>query len=560
MGFRSVARPRRSEIPAALTLSGSVAAVAALLLPTATAGAAPLAPWAPPPVNSCGETGYDPLARQQPPAPPGPPPPQSNPTIHIPVPVPQIMPVPIPGPLPDNTRIDQQPLPEDPCANPCPDIRDDAKPKTDVPAPQDDPAATPDPAATGTGEPPQPTTPPATTPPATTPPPPSTDNPLGLPQIQIDPQTEPIPIPVPGGEPPEPQPAPTPDVQPAAPAPVAAAPAKPQVQSVDLVDQVTGHGSANRTDMRWSVDGTDLGLIWETKPGQVAVVFGDTFGKGWEAPGAGTGDQDWRSNTIAYSSNRDLSKGLTLDSFVEDSRCHAAQILDSRKIANFEITTIPTSGFAIGDRQYLTYMSVNRWSRIPGMWWTNLGGIAWSDDNGRTWTKSQWAQWDNLFGVNRFQVSTMVPHDDYVYVFGTPNGRMGFIGLGRVPKDQVLNKSAYQYWVNGNWEPTAGPGQLLATSIADGMAGEVSVRYDQDSGLWQMTYLDVSKHQIVLRTAAEPQGTWSAPVALVDTDDYPAAYGGFMHPWSTGKDLYFTMSAWNSYNVYLMHASLDPAH
>ena len=29
-----------------------------------------------------------------------------------------------------------------------------------------------------------------------------------------------------------------------------------------------------------------------------------------------------------------------------------------------------------------------------------------------------------------------------------------------------------------------------------------------------------------------------------------------MHPWSTGKDLYFTMSAWNSYNVYLMHASL----
>ncbi|MGW3541419.1 DUF4185 domain-containing protein [Nocardia niigatensis] len=483
-----------------------------MLLPATPAGAAPH-PWAPAPVNSCGETGFDPLNRQ---ADPKGTPPQANQTIKVPVPAPQIVTVQVPGPKPDSTRVDPVALPADPCANPCPDIRDTA------PAPANQP---------GGGS-------------------------ASIPQIEITPEPEPIPIVVPGGEPPEPQAAPTAAVQPAAPAPAVAAVAAPQVDSVQLVNQVTGQGSVNRTDMRWSVDGTDLGLMWETKPGQVAVVFGDTFGKGWKPTGAGTDQQDWRSNVLAYSSTRDLSQGLVLDDFVQNSRCHATELLDSRKIKNFETTTIPTSGFAIGDRQYLTYMSVNHWSKIPGMWSTNLGGIAWSDDNGRTWTKSQWARWDNLFGVGRFQVATMVPHGDYVYMFGTPNGRLGVIGLARVPADQVLNKSAYQYWIDGTWTAADGANELLATPLVSGTASELSIHFDPESNQWRMVYLDVTRNQIVLRTAAEPQGAWSDPTPLLSTDDYPTAYGGFIHPWSTGKDLYFTISTWNSYNVYLMHAKL----
>ncbi|MFJ4655893.1 DUF4185 domain-containing protein [Nocardia sp. NPDC088792] len=512
MAFRRRRPLSQSEALAALTLSG-VLSLGVALVPAVPASAGP-APWAPAPVNSCGEIGFDPLARQPNPDATQQPP---NPVITVPVPVPQIVPVPVPGPRPDNTRIDSVALPSDPCANPCPDIRSD-------------PATSPNtvPGAVG----------------------------LALPQVQIQPQPEPIPVPVPGGDGPDPQPMPSPDPQPPAPAPAAAPIPARQVDSVELVNQVTGHGSPNRTDMRWSVDGADLGLMWETHPGQVAVVFGDTFGKGWAPGGAGTDQSDWRSNVIGYSSNRDLSKGLLLDDFVQNSRCHAAEILDSRKIKNFETTTIPTSGFAVGDRQYLSYMSVARWSLIPGMWWTNLGGIAWSDDNGRTWTKSEWTKWDNLFGIGRFQVATMVPHGDYVYMFGTPNGRLGVIGLARVPKDQVLNKTAYQYWIDGTWTPADGANELQATPLMFGTASETSVRYDQDSGQWQMVYLDVVRQQIVMRTAAEPQGAWTDPVPLVSTQDYPTAYGGFIHPWSTGKDLYFTMSAWNSYNVYLMHATL----
>ncbi|MBF6178720.1 DUF4185 domain-containing protein [Nocardia otitidiscaviarum] len=545
MGF-----PQRAPIPTPLRTASVLTGVVAVGLALTPPAAAAPAPWAPAPVNSCGEVGFDPLAREpQPDTTPWSPPP----TIRIPVPVPEFVPVPIPGPAPDDTRIDPAPLPPDPCASPCPDLRHNPS-ATGTPA---TPSGTP-PELPDSERPPEPT-PTPTAPPEPAPEPQTSQPPVPalprLPEIEIVPETEPIPIPVPGGEPPEPQPAPTPTHVPPAPGPLAAPVAPPRVTDVRLVEQLTGPGSENRTDIRWQVDGTDLGLMWENRPGEVAVVFGDTFGEGWVPDSVG--GPDWRSNVLAYSTDRDLSDGLTLDSFVQDSRCHAAELLGSRKIKNFETTTIPTSGFALGDRQYLTYMSVNRWSRIPGMWWTNHGGLAWSDDNGRTWVKSQHAQWDNLFGIGRFQVATMVPHGDWVYMFGTPNGRMGVIGLARVPAAEVLNKTAYQYWVGGNWVPADGPNELLATPLVLGTASELSIRYDQGSGQWQMVYLDAPAHQLVLRTAAAPQGTWSDPIPLVSTRDYPATYGGFIHPWSTAEDLYFTLSAWGSYNVYLMHAKLE---
>ncbi|MEU1425673.1 DUF4185 domain-containing protein [Nocardia sp. NPDC005746] len=543
---------RRSEAPAALALS-SLAMAGVMVLPGVPATANALAPWAPPPLNACGETGFDPLAREPDPDLPPPPPPPVDTTIHIQLPVPKFTPVPIPGPRQNNTRIDPAPLPEDPCANPCPDIRTDQSPRPENLPPETEPAEPGD-DEEATDE------PPATEPePEPAPPPPANSGSDGipLPRLQIDQVPETIPIPIPGGEPPEPQSRPAPAVPSLAPAPVAAPVAPVALDELELVNQVTGHGSSNRTDMRWSVDGTDLGLMWETEPGRIAVVFGDTFGKGWEPVGAGNGDQDWRSNAIAFSTERDLSKGLVLDAFAQNSRCHAAEILASRKVDNFEITTIPTSGFALHGRQYLTYMSVARWSRVkPGMWWTTLGGLAWSDDGGDTWTKSEWARWDNVFGLGRFQVMAMAPHDGYAYMFGTPNGRFGTIALARVPSDQVLNKSAYQYWIGNTWVPAFGPDELLATPVVSGTAGEVSVRYDASTRRWQMLYLDLDRGALVLRTAAEPQGTWTDPVTLVDTREYPTTYGGFIHPWSSGNDLYFTMSAWNSYNVYLMHAKL----
>ncbi|MGV9714049.1 DUF4185 domain-containing protein [Gordonia sp. NPDC003424] len=431
--------------------------------------------------------------------------------IGIPLPYPRIVPVPMPEPAPaPPVRIPSELPPKKPCTDPCPDL-------TDPPKPSNGPALS-----------------------------------IQFPKITLDPAPKDIPIPIPN-----PNPAPLPPPPPAqrpgfAPAPVSPKPAPPRVGGVDYVSTLTGKGSTSRTDKRWQVQGTDLGIMWEAAPDKVAVAFGDTFGKGFMPPGAN--GRDWRSNILGFSSDRKLADGMSIDTMVQDSRCHAAQVISARHIDHIEMTTIPTSGFAVGNRQYMSYMSVRTWGPIPGVWLTNYGGLAYSDDGGSTWTKDSYARWDNIFGTSQFQVSSMVPQGDYVYMFGTPNSRLGSIGLARVPKDSVLNKTAYQYWRDGRWVP-ARDGNV-ASVLFGGPAGEISARYDAASQRWQLSYLDGLRQAIVLRTARSPQGLWSEPADLVHSARYAQLYGGFLHPWSSGGDLYFTMSTWTEYNVTLMRARL----
>ncbi|GAA4485025.1 hypothetical protein GCM10023094_39340 [Rhodococcus olei] len=483
------------------------------------------------PTNACNEAGFDPSAGARTDG-------DSTLTgnIDIRYPWPQIVPVTVPDPPQNQTRIPQAPLPADPCADPCPDLTDTAPKQPDAGSSGSASSGSESSGPSSSGS--------------------SFGSSLGsngssVPHFSIGPDPEPIPIPIPGPAQPLPPP-PAPQSPPVEPAPTSAAPVPAAVESTSLVAQLTGPGSINRTDKRWQVDGTDLGITWESKPGEVTIVFGDTFGKGWAPPGAN--GSDWRSNVVGHSTDHDLSDGLTIDSMVQDSRCHAAEVLGSRKIKNWETTTIPTSGFALGDRQYMSYMSVRRWSVVPGMWYTNYGGIAYSDDGGSTWTKDPYARWENIFGLNNFQVASMVPAGDHVYLFGTPNGRLGTVAVARVAKDQVLNRTAYQYWVDGQWTPV---GEKHPTPVLHDTAAELSVRYDEARGLWQMSYLDTVAGSIVLRQSTSPQGTWTDGVTLARSADYPKMYGGFIHPWSTERDLYFTMSEWDSYNVYLMHTTLN---
>ncbi|MFD0365393.1 DUF4185 domain-containing protein [Nocardia sp. GCM10030253] len=431
-------------------------------------------------------------------------------TLDVPIPYPVLTVLPPQPPVSEPTRITME-LPPDPCVNPCPDL-------TDGPVP-----------------------------------PPSLASRLGIPEVLLSPKPFYFGIPGPGPDPGTVPPPPArvdPPTEPAAQSPARRA---PRVGAVREVAKQTGANSVNRTDKRWQVDGTDLGIMWESAPGEIATVFGDTVGRGFHPPG-GMGT-DWRSNVLAFSTDRDLSDGMTYDRMVTDDRCHAAEVLSSRKLDNIEVTTIPTSGFAIGDRQYLSYMAIRTWNSIPGTFFTNYGGIAYSDDHGQTWTKDPHARWDNIFGLANFQVSAMVPNGDYVYMFGTPNTRLAAVGLARVPKDQILNTTAYQYWRDGHWTPTGG--FAAATPIVDAPAGELSVRFDSARNVWQMSYLDTAKAAIVVRESDSPQGVWSEGTPTVSVLNYPELYGGFIHPWSSGSDLYLNISTWNDYNVYLMHATVD---
>lgn len=368
-----------------------------------------------------------------------------------------------------------------------------------------------------------------------------------------------------------------------------------------FIAKATGRGSTSATDEKWAVSGTGGGVMWDNGGGQVLTAFGDTFGgarqgnqrsnqppavsgQGLNVPifpsgvpfpalpylnlnregGHGNGfagdtgnegpaGQDWRTNTLARSTDRDLAEGMEFDSFVTDREGHAGEIIPGMKSNGQEITIRPTGGTAVGGRQYLAYNSVRQWGPAPGSWTSNYSGIAYSDNNGETWTKSPHVFFTNAGSDANFQSISLVRKDGYVYVFGTREGRVGGVYLARVAEGSVLDRGSYEFFNGGNWGPAN-----QATPIVSGGVGEPSVMWYGPIQRWVMLTTDVLGNGIAIRQAGHPGGPWTEPKTIASGEDYPNTYGASIHPWSTGTDLYFTMSQWSTYNTYLMHTTVTP--
>ena len=340
-----------------------------------------------------------------------------------------------------------------------------------------------------------------------------------------------------------------------------------------LVAKVTGEDSPNRTGSRFDFLATDLGILWDDGDGGVLAAFGDTYGQGWVGPGAGARSADHRRNVLARSTATELSAGLPLDSVTEDRPGHAAEILPRDPKRRLESTVIPTAGIAVDGVQYLHYMSVKLWG-IPGGWRTNYGGIAYSRDGGMSWHKDADARWRNSwFGRQRFQLGAFARDTEgssistaWVYLFGTRNGRAGPVYLARVHPERIAEPHHYRYWTGQGWHHW----WRRARPVAPGPAGELSVAWHSGLDRWLMVHLedgragirpraglDRSSGRIVLRAAHQVTGPWGPAQTLVSSSDYPGLYGGYLHPRALdGAEIYFTMSQWAPYNVYLMHANL----
>jgi hypothetical protein len=326
------------------------------------------------------------------------------------------------------------------------------------------------------------------------------------------------------------------------------APAGAQTDA-SVIGLIAGQGDRdiNQTKDRYAVHGTDLGFMWRDSRGRVALMFGDTYGAGWGGNGAGPDTADWRMNVLAFSTDTNLSDGLTIDSMVTDRPGHAKQLIGRWLPRLFEETVIPTAGISVGGRDYVHYMSIRSWDP----WVTNYAGIAYSDDGGQNWVKSTAAWWPNTGGMSRFQLGAFVRDAGYVYLFGTPNGRFGNAHLLRVPEAQVLDVSRYEFWTAAGWSPSADG----AIPVMAGQVGELSVQYNAFLGKWVALHLDEQRTAIVMRTAPSLTGPWTGGEVIAHGREHPGLYGGFMHP-DSGADLYFALSRWQPYHVELMRLPL----
>lgn len=326
------------------------------------------------------------------------------------------------------------------------------------------------------------------------------------------------------------------------------APPAMTVTDVTEVARLTGAGSVNATEERWNVAGTDLGHTFLHR-GELYMVFGDTFGPERSA---------WRSNALARIVSSDPRDGLRFASMVTNDAAgssdsgdawHAAEILGSRKIDGFEKTVIPTAGISLGDRMVLHYMSVRRWGP-PGVWYLNGSGLAFSDDDGVTWEKHPDVWWPTAAGFGQV---AMVRDGGFVHLFGIPGGRFGEARLARVEVEAIFDLAAYEYWDGAAWRAD----RSAAVAVVPAPVGELSVRWSERLRRWLMLYLNEERGAIVLRTAEALTGPWSGEQVVTTADEHPQLYAPYLVPGGhTGDDVYFTMSRYGPYQVFLMRMSV----
>ena len=335
---------------------------------------------------------------------------------------------------------------------------------------------------------------------------------------------------------------------------------------------MTGVNGPNKTLERFGISGTDLGIAWDNgDPAnrQVLMAFGDTFGY------CRVHGQQWRYNTLFRSSDHDLSHGIRVAPGSATDRYAGSpsypsglsrQIIKTMKKAPHETGLIPTAGIAIGRTQLVNFMSIREWGR-DGEWSTNFSAIAMSRDNGQNWGvypgTIRSTSPENVPGAKfvpgneNFQMGAfMKGNDGYLYSFGTPSGRGGPAFLSRVPPNLVPDLTKYQYWHGdgeGHWV-AADPG--AATPVIPGPVAEMSGQYNSYLKQYLVLYTN-GANDVVARTAPAPQGPWSPEQLLVSSFQMPGGiYAPMIHPWSSGKDLYFNLSLWSAYDVMLMHTVL----
>ena len=152
-------------------------------------------------------------------------------------------------------------------------------------------------------------------------------------------------------------------------------------------------------------------------------------------------------------------------------------------------------------------------------------------------------------------MSAFLEADGYLYEYMTPSGRSGPATVARVPLTEIEDRTAYTWLAsNGTWsdEPT---GHV----VLDGRVEELSVAYNEHLDQYVLL-TSMATGVVSIRVAGSPEGPWSSPQTLVDRKMFPNAYAPMIHPssiTSEGPYLYYTLSTWDAYNVFLLRTDLD---
>ncbi|RZJ83720.1 MAG: DUF4185 domain-containing protein [Chryseobacterium sp.] len=347
-----------------------------------------------------------------------------------------------------------------------------------------------------------------------------------------------------------------------------------QLSNVTKVARLTGTPletenlpSPNNTAKAYDVGGTDLGIFWQMKGSKVGIFFGDTHGREFVAEKGGKGGgngANWRSNVLAFSSDDHLEDGITIDSMALDQNGSAREICAGGKTNPQKYnTSIPTAAIRVNNTDYVHYMNIYDWAGGNGRWLTNFSSLYASTDDGKTWMRKNEVTFK---GDSKFSQVCYAKRDGYVFMIGSLSGRGGPGYLARIKEKDMLNLSRYEYW-NGNTNQWEKGDESKATVVIPGPIGEASLIFHKKYKKWIIAYsydsaYDPSAkskfHALAYRDANEINGKWSDLKILADVNQFKGLYCPYIYPLRNNEDqLYFTISQWEPYNVYLMKADIE---
>lgn len=306
----------------------------------------------------------------------------------------------------------------------------------------------------------------------------------------------------------------------------------------------------NRTDLKYNVGGTDLGIVWEIEPGRYGLFFGDTYGADFKpnfaAPGPNGGS--WRCNVVLFSEDTDLSNGLRIDDAATDGK-QAKEICFGAKNTSGtgDWTSIPTAAVHANGAEYVHYMNIKAWNG----WVTNYSGMYKSTDKGMNWERVGTV---NFAGESNFGQAGYYNDNGTVYMIATKTGRSDTPHIARFRESDIEDPAKYEYWNGIGWIKGR---EDLAVPMFKDETGELSFSYMPELGKWILLYFNGPRYEISMRSADRPEGPWSDPVQVASGWQWAQLYGSFIHPLSkNGTTLYFIMSMWLPYNTYLMSIDL----
>jgi len=316
---------------------------------------------------------------------------------------------------------------------------------------------------------------------------------------------------------------------------------------------------------QYDVYGTDLGIMWHMKGDKIGLFFGDTNGEGFEvSPNGGGNGSNWRSNFLAFSEDTSLDDGLTISSMALDSEGKAREICAGAKTGNYEKynTSIPTGAIRAAGTDYVHYMNIYEWAGGDGRWLTNFSSLYASQDDGQTWERKEEV---TFHPDSHFSQVAYAKKDGYVYMLGTQSGRGDAAYIARFKEQDILSMVNYEYWDSSSEQWIIGK-EESATPVIEAPVGETSLMYLEKQQKWIVTYLldhfyDIKDkrtgHTLVYRES-EDLIHWSEIKVLASDKEYPGLYCAYIHPLkNNGDKLYFLMSLWKPYNVFLMTADIE---